>query len=319
MSPAAIGRRTFAALANPNYRRWYAGQGISLVGTWMQTIAQGWLVYTLSGSGTELGLVVALQMVPVLILAPYAGVIADRVDKRRLIIAVQAVMGVLALDPRPAHRDRRVQLWQVFVLAAALGVATAFDNPARQAFVMELVGPEHVRNAVTLNSVLVNAARAVGPAVAGILIATVGVSVCFLVNAGSYLAVIASLLLLDRSALRPSRPAPRAAGSCAKACATSRARRRWRSRSRMMAVIGALAYEFQVVLPIVARETFGGGAEVYGFLTAAMGVGRRGRRPRRGGQRAHRHARRDHGELRLRDRDPARRGRSDACPSRSSR
>ena len=92
MSPAAIGRRTFAALANPNYRRWYAGQGISLVGTWMQTIAQGWLVYTLSGSGTELGLVVALQMVPVLILAPYAGVIADRVDKRRLIIAVQAVM-----------------------------------------------------------------------------------------------------------------------------------------------------------------------------------------------------------------------------------
>ena len=97
MSPAAIGRRTFAALANPNYRRWYAGQGISLIGTWMQTIAQGWLVYTLSGSGTELGLVVALQMVPVLFLAPYAGVIADRVDKRRMIIAVQAVMGVLAL------------------------------------------------------------------------------------------------------------------------------------------------------------------------------------------------------------------------------
>ena len=212
MSPADVGRRTFAALANPNYRRWYAGQGISLVGTWMQTIAQGWLVYTLSGSGTELGLVVALQMLPVLFLAPYAGVIADRVDKRLLIIAVQAVMGVLALALGLLTVTGVVQLWQVFVLAALLGVATAFDNPARQAFVMELVGPEHVRNAVTLNSVLVNAARAVGPAVAGILIATVGVSVCFLVNAGSYLAVIASLLLLDRSALQPSRPAPRARG-----------------------------------------------------------------------------------------------------------
>ncbi len=167
MSPAAIGRRTFAALANPNYRRWYAGQGISLVGTWMQTIAQGWLVYTLTGSGTQLGLVVALQMVPVLILAPYAGVIADRVDKRRLIIGVQGVMAVLALILGLLTVTGAVRLWEVYVLAAGLGIATAFDNPTRQSFVMELVGPDHVRNAVTLNSVLVNAARAVGPAVAG--------------------------------------------------------------------------------------------------------------------------------------------------------
>ena len=273
MSPAAIGRRTFAALANPNYRRWYAGQGISLIGTWMQTIAQGWLVYTLSGSGTELGLVVALQMVPVLILAPYAGVIADRVDKRRLIIAVQAVMGVLALILGLLTVTGAVQLWQVFVLAAALGVATAFDNPTRQSFVIELVGEEHVRNAVTLNSVLVNAARAVGPAVAGILIATVGVSVCFLVNSVSYLAVIASLLMLDRSALRPSLPAPRARGQLREGLRYVASTPALAIPLAMMAVIGALAYEFQVVLPIVARETFGGGAEVYGFLTAAMGVG----------------------------------------------
>ena len=228
MSPATIGRRTFAALADPNYRRWYAGQGISLIGTWMQTVAQSWLVYRLTGSSVllglvgfasqipvfifSIGLVVALQMVPVLILAPYAGVIADRVDKRRLIIAVQAVMGVLALILGVLTVTGAVELWMVFVLAAALGVATAFDNPTRQAFVIELVGEEHVRNAVTLNSVLVNAARAVGPAVAGILIATVGVSVCFLANSVSYLAVIASLLMLDRSALRPSLPAPRARG-----------------------------------------------------------------------------------------------------------
>ena len=273
MSPAAIGRRTFAALANPNYRRWYAGQGISLIGTWMQTIAQGWLVYTLSGSGTALGLVVALQMVPVLFLAPYAGVIADRVDKRRMIIAVQAVMGVLALALGLLTVTGVVQLWEVFVLAALLGVATAFDNPTRQAFVMELVGPDHVRNAVTLNSVLVNAARAVGPAMAGILIATVGVSICFLVNAGSYLAVIASLLLLDRSALRPSLPAPRARGQLREGLRYVASTPALAVPLAMMAVIGALAYEFQVVLPIIARETFGGGAEDYGFMTAAMGIG----------------------------------------------
>jgi MFS family permease len=273
VSPAAIGRRTFAALANPNYRRWFAGQGVSLIGTWMQTIAQGWLVYTLSGSGTELGLVVALQMVPVLILAPYAGLIADRVNKRKLIIAVQAVMGVLALILGLLSVTGIVQLWEVFALAAALGIATAFDNPARQAFVMELVGPDHLRNAVTLNSVLVNAARAVGPAVAGILIATVGVSVCFLVNAGSYMAVIISLMLLDRTALRPSIPAPRSGGQLREGLRYVASTPALAVPLAMMAVIGALAYEFQVVLPIVARETFGGGAEDYGFLTAAMGAG----------------------------------------------
>ena len=247
MSPGAIGRRTFAALANPNYRRWYAGQGISLVGTWMQTIAQGWLVYTLTGSGTQLGLVVALQMVPVLILAPYAGVIADRVNKRKLIIGVQAGMAVLALILGILTVTGAVRLWEVYVLAAALGIATAFDNPTRQAFVMELVGPDHVRNAVTLNSVLV--------------------------NAGSYVAVIASLLLLDTSTLRPSTPAPRSRGQLREGLRYVASTPALAVPLAMMGVIGALAYEFQVVLPLVARETFGGGAEVYGFLTAAMGAG----------------------------------------------
>jgi MFS family permease len=273
VSPAAIGRRTFAALANPNYRRWYAGQGISLVGTWMQTIAQGWLVYTLTGSGTQLGFVVALQMVPVLVLAPYAGVVADRVDKRRMIIFVQGVMAVLALILGLLTVTGVVRLWEVYVLAASLGIATAFDNPTRQSFVIELVGPDHVRNAVTLNSVLVNAARAVGPAAAGILIATVGVSICFLVNAGSYVAVIASLLLLDTSTLRPTIPAPRTRGQLRDGLRYVASTPALAVPLAMMGVIGALAYEFQVVLPIVARETFGGGAEVYGFLTAAMGAG----------------------------------------------
>ena len=310
MSPGEVGRRTFAALASPNYRRWYAGQGISLVGTWMQTIAQGWLVYTLSGSGTALGLVVALQMVPVLFLAPYAGVIADRVDKRRMIIAVQAVMAVLALALGLLTVTGVVRLWEVFVLAALLGVATAFDNPTRQAFVMELVGPDHVRNAVTLNSVLVNAARAVGPAVAGILIATVGVSICFLVNAGSYLAVIASLLLLDRSALRPSPPAPRARGQLREGLRYVASTPALAVPLAMMAVIGALAYEFQVVLPDHRARDFRRRSQGLRLHDRRHGH-RRGRRRTRGGrQRAHRNPRRDRRGLRLRHRDPAGRGRA---------
>jgi len=265
--------RTFSALAIPNYRRYYGGQAVSLVGTWMQTIAQGWLLLTLTDSGTALGLLVAVQMTPILLLGPYGGVIADRVDKRRLMIVVQACMGSLALALGILSATGQVQVWHVFVLAGLLGCCTVFDNPTRQAFVLEMVGPDDLRNAVSLNSVLVNAARAVGPAMAGILIATVGVSVCFLVNAGSYVAVIASLLLLDTSALRPSAPAPRTPGQLREGLRYVASTPALAVPLAMMAVIGALAYEFQVVLPIVARETFGGGAEVYGFLTAAMGAG----------------------------------------------
>ena len=273
MNAVAIGRRTFASLAIPNYRRYVAGQGISLVGTWMQTIAQGWLVYSLTGSGTAIGLLVALQMLPVLVLAPYGGLVADRVDKRRLMVAVQGAMAVLALALGILTASGTVRLWHVFVLAGCLGIATAFDNPTRQAFVTELVGPDDLRNAVSLNSVLVNAARAIGPAIAGVLIATVGVSACFLINASSYLAVIASLLMLDRAALRPSTPAPRERGQVRAGIAYASRTPELAVPLAMMALIGSLAYEFQVVLPVVARETFGGGPEVYGVMTGAMGVG----------------------------------------------
>ena len=273
MNAVEIGRRTFASLAIPNYRRYVAGQGISLVGTWMQTIAQGWLVYSLTGSGTAIGLLVALQMLPVLVLAPYGGLVADRVDKRRLMVAVQGAMAVLALALGILTASGTVRLWHVFVLAGCLGIATAFDNPTRQAFVTELVGPDDLRNAVSLNSVLVNAARAIGPAIAGVLIATVGVSACFLINASSYLAVIASLLMLDRAALRPSTPAPRERGQVRAGIAYASRTPELAVPLAMMALIGSLAYEFQVVLPVVARETFGGGPEVYGVMTGAMGVG----------------------------------------------
>ncbi len=206
------GRTTFASLAIPNYRRYISGQAISLVGTWMQMAAQSWLVLTLTGSATTLGIVIALQTLPVLLLGPYGGVIADRVDKRRLMVILQAAMGVQALVLGVLTVTGAVELWEIGMLALLLGLNNAFENPARQSFMLEMIGPENLRNAVSLNSVLVNVARTIGPAVAGILIATVGTGVCFLVNAASFIAVIASLSMLDRTALHPTKPTPRAPG-----------------------------------------------------------------------------------------------------------
>ncbi len=206
------GRLTFAALSVPNYRRYLAGQSISLIGTWMQMTAQSWLVFSLTHSSTKLGLIIALQTLPVLLLSPYGGVIADRIDKRRLMVALQSAMGLQALALGVLTVTGEVRFWQIGVLAVLLGLNNAFENPARQSFMLELVGGRHLRNAVTLNSVLVNVARVVGPAVAGIMIATVGEGVCFLVNAGSFIAVVTSLMRLHRGALEPTTPAPRARG-----------------------------------------------------------------------------------------------------------
>lgn len=263
----------FASLANPNYRKYCAGQAISLVGTWMQTVAQSWLVLQLSGSGTDLGLVVALQTLPVLLLGPYAGVVADRVDKRKLMIALQAMMGVLALLLGVLVLSHTVTLWQVYVLAVLLGLNNCFENPARQAFVLEMVGAADLRNAVSLNSVMVNAARAVGPAVAGVVISLGGIGICFVLNAASFIAVVTSLLRLDVSALRPSPPTSRARGQLREGLAYVRRTPALLVPLLMMALVGCLAYEFQVVLPIVAKQTFHSGSQAYGFMTAAMGVG----------------------------------------------
>lgn len=267
------GRTTFAALAVPNYRLYFTGQSISLVGTWMQTTAQAWLVLSLTNSATDLGYVIALQTLPILLLGPYGGVIADRVDKRRLMVLLQALMGVQALVLGLLTVLHVVRLWEVAVLAVVLGLNNTFENPARQAFVLEMVGSHHLRNAVTLNSVTVNAARAVGPAIAGVLIATVGVGTCFLANAASFVAVVASLMVMDRSALSPSPPASRARGQLREGLTYVKSHRDLLVPLVMMAMVGMLTYEFQVTLPVLAKHTFHGGAEAYGFMTAAMGIG----------------------------------------------
>jgi MFS family permease len=269
----ATRRRTFAAFAIPNYRRYFIGQATSLIGTWMQMAAQSWLVLSLSGSATALGAIVALQTLPVLLLAPYGGVIADRVDKRRLMIVLQSAMGLQALILGVLTIAGVVRLWEIGVLAVVLGLNNAFENPARQSFVLEMVGADTVRNAVSLNAVQVNVARAVGPAVAGVLIATVGLGECFIINAASFVAVVVSLASMDRSALRPTPPSPRAAGQLREGFRYAASTPEIAVPLLMMALVGTLAYEFQVSLPVMASHAMHAGAEGYGFMTSAIGLG----------------------------------------------
>jgi MFS family permease len=265
--------RTYPALAIPNYRHYLAGQAVSLTGTWMQMTALAWLVLSLSDSPSALGVVVALQTLPVLVLGPYGGLVADRVNKLRLMIALQTVMGIQALVLGVLTVTGEIQLWQVGVLSALLGLNNAFENPARQSFMLEMVGRESLRNAVSLNSTMVNLARVVGPAVGGLLIASVGVGVCFLFNAASFVAVVATLMHLDLSAISPSRPVARAKGQL-------RDGLRYVARTPelgipllMMAIAGVFAYEFQVTLPVLAKEALEQGAQGFGLMTAAMGAG----------------------------------------------
>ena len=269
----ALGRRTFSALSVSNYRRFFFGQSVSLVGTWMQTVAQSWLVYTLTHSATALGFVVALQTLPVLILGAYGGVIADRVDKRRLMILLQSLMGLQALVLGLLAVTHVVRFWELCVLAVVLGLNNTFENPARQSFVLEMVGPAELRNAVSLNSTMVNVARAIGPAIAGLLIAGVGEGACFLINAVSFGAVVYSLVSMDTSALSPTEPTGRAKGQLREGFRYVKREPRLGVPLLMMVIVGMLAYEFQVTLPVVARQTFHGGSATYGFLTAAMGIG----------------------------------------------
>ncbi len=273
MSIQTSARRTFSSLSNPNYRKFFFGQTTSLIGTWMQTTAQSWLVYTLTHSATDIGLVVALQTLPVLLLGPYGGVIADRVDKRRFMIVLQSFMGVQAAVLALLAFTHVVTYVDVCVLAVVLGLNNSFENPSRQSFVLEMVGPDNLRNAVSLNSTMNNVARAVGPAVAGVIIAAVGEGWCFALNAASFIAVVASLMAMDRTTLNPSTPTLRAKGQLLDGF-------RYVARTPalavplvMMALVGMLAYEFQVTLPIVAGKVFHGSSAIYGLLMAAMGMG----------------------------------------------
>jgi MFS family permease len=270
---ATAARRTFRSMSVRNYRLYMTGQVISMIGTWMQSVAQAWLVLKLGQSGTALGLVAAAQFLPVLVLSPWGGLLADRFDKRNILLATQAGLGVLAVLLGVLTVTHSVRLWMVYCVAAGFGVMNAADNPARQTFVLEMVGPEDVSNAVTLNSVTMNLARIVGPAIAAVVIATLGTGVCFLVNGVSYVAVLIALVRMDGSLLHRVPAQERRKGQLREGYAYVRRTPEVLSPLLLMAVVGTLGYEFNVTLPLIAKYTFHGGAGTYGTITSAMGIG----------------------------------------------
>lgn len=270
---------TFRALSNPNYRLYLAGSAVSNTGTWMQRVAQDWLVLQLPGnSGTELGITTGLQFLPVLLLSPYAGVVADRFPKRRLLQITQLTMALASLVLGLVAVLGVAQTWQVYLIAFVFGIGSAFDGPARQSFVSEMVGPDDLTNAVGLNSATFNAARILGPGLAGLMIGALGGGAeatgwVILINAASYLAVIAQLermnvALLNSPALRAREPGALVEGV-----------RYVRSQPKMMLILvmvffaGTFGMNFQITSALMATEVFGKGAGEYGVLGSAMAVG----------------------------------------------
>ena len=269
-----LGRATFASLRNRNYRLYFVGQIISVSGTWMQRLAQAWLILRLThNNGFALGVESGLQFLPVLLFGAWGGVIADRFDKRRILYLTQIVAGLLALGLGLIVAFGAATVALDYLFSVLLGFVNVIDNPARQTFVMEMVGREELPNAVGLNSVVMNSSRAVGPALGGIVIAAVGLAPCFFVNAGSFLAVLLALWLMDAELLQPVAIVPRAKGQLREGFHYVWSDRMVRTPLVMMAVIGTLAFNFQVVIPLIATRTFGLGAGGVGGLTSAMGAG----------------------------------------------
>jgi len=264
---------TFSALSVRNYRLYFTGQGISLIGTWMQAIGQSWLVLKLTGSGTAVGMVAAAQFLPVFALAPFGGVLADRFPKRRTLLYTQTAAAVLAFTLGALVASGAIRVWMIMLLALGLGVINALDNPTRQSFVHELVGRKDLRNAVTLNSLVVNLTRIVGPALAGLIIAKLGMAPCFFINAASFVGVLVCLSLMRADELRPSAPVAAAKGQLREGLAYVRTSPTILTTLLMMGLVGTFTYEFQVTLALLAKFSFKGEADAYALLTSAMGLG----------------------------------------------
>jgi MFS family permease len=272
MAPAA---GTFRSLRGYNYRTWAIGALVSNVGTWMQRTAQDWLVLTelTHRNATEVGVVMALQFAPQVLLLPWTGSTADHLDRRKLVFATQAGMGALALALGLLTVTGVVRLWHVYVFAFLFGSVAAFDSPARQAFVSELVGETDLPNAVGLNSTSFNSARMIGPAVAGVVIASVGTGVAFLANAASFVAVLASLSLLRKGELHTRERAPRTRGSFAEGLRYVRQRPDLKAILLMVFFVGTFGLNFPIFLSTMSVSVFQKGAGQYGLLTSIMAVG----------------------------------------------
>ena len=274
MNARAYSSKTFAALGVRNFRLYFIGQLISVSGTWMQSVALGWLVLQITGSSLDLGLVVALQFVPMLVAGPYGGLVADRRAKRQILYVTQSVSGLLALALGLLVTTHHVNMPTLYLMAGLLGLVNLFDNPARQSFVQEMVGPELIANAVSLNSVLMNGGRLIGPGIAAGFIAFFGSAVCFYVNSASYLAVLAALALMRDQDFLPMRTVSREKGQIRLGLHYVASQPLLREVLIGVAAIGTFAYNFTVTLPELARTTFHArSAADYGLLMAFMGLG----------------------------------------------
>ncbi len=266
-------RRSFDSLEVPNYRRYFAGQIVSLSGNWMQMVAEMWLILSLTGSGVAVGVTAALQFLPIMLFGAWGGVLADRWPKRSLLIVTQTLMAAPALALWGLTASGAVVPWMVFALVFVRGSVNAIDNPTRQSFVIEMVGADRVVNAVGLNSVLIHSARILGPAGAGILIATLGVAPCFLINAATFAAMIVALRGMDPRLLTSPHVDEDERGGVRDALRYVRGEPRLLIPLVMMFVVGTLSFNFQVLLPLLGRFTFDGGAGAYTALAVAMAIG----------------------------------------------
>ncbi|WP_062383084.1 MFS transporter [Demequina iriomotensis] len=267
--------QTFASLRFFNYRLWFAGALVSNIGTWMQRVAQDWLVLTVlsDNSGTAVGITTALQFAPFLLLSAWAGVVADRVDHRKLLIATQLGQGVLGLALGAMTLLGHVELWHVYVFALLLGIVSAFDGPARQTFVSDLVPAASLPNAVGLNSASFNAARLIGPGLAGVLIAVIGSGWVFVLNAVSYAATIIALMLMRRSELQRQERARRGRGQLREGVRYVRRRPDIMVILVVVGVISALGLNFQMTSALMAANAFDKGAGAYGLVGSVIAIG----------------------------------------------
>ena len=266
-------RPNLGALAHRNFRLFFFGQGISLIGTWMQAVALGWLVLEITNSPFAVGLNQALRSLGVLVFTLYAGVVVDRVDKRRLIMWTQVLQMLEALALAFLVWTKTATTWQVMVLALLFGIVSAFDIPARQAFLVELVGRDNLMNAIALNSSMFNAARIVGPAVAGVLIGATGVGMCFFLNGLSYIAVLAGLFAMRLPAFVPRATQYSAWVGFRQAVTFIRNDPRVSAIVVLVAVLSVFGFPFLVLMPVVARDVVHTDARGYGLLMAAVGIG----------------------------------------------
>jgi MFS family permease len=258
-----------------NYRLFWVGQLVSLSGTWMQRVGQAWLVLQLTDSPFALGSVTALQFAPMLLLSLFGGVVADRWPKRRLLVVTQAIMACQAVAIATLASTGQIQLWHIYLLAAVLGTANAFDNPSRQALVIEMVGPRDLQNAVALNSSLFNSARVVGPAIGGAIIAAAGVAACFWLNAASYLAVIGALLAMRASEFHDV-PVPtrgRLLSQVGEGLAYALRTREICLILIILAALGCFGYNFTVFVPLLAHFVLDAGPFGFGILFSCLGAG----------------------------------------------